>query len=497
MRSKNLKVHNSFWHVDSLEAEVEVLDKKCYFLNMITTRFAPSPTGELHIGGARTALFAYLFAKHNQGEFLLRIEDTDRSRYVEGSIDRIIESLKWLGIVSGNKKPMIQSTRLFEYKKVAFDLVKAGKAYICTCPKEMLEADRKNQEAEKRPTGYAGHCREKNLQLGDVKEGEYVIRMKMPQKGKIVVHDLIRGDVEFDLSLTDDQVILKSDGYPTYHLASVVDDHEMGVSHVIRAEEWLSSTPKHLLLYEMLGWKAPEFAHLPMVLAPDRTKLSKRHGATSVVEYKNLGYLPEALVNFLALLGWNPKDNREEFTLSELVSEFKIENINKSPAIFDINKLNSINERYLMKADEERLSLELHNFGVTEATEGEIAIIKRGGLKTLKEAADYILTLRQDPEYKGNLLIFKRSDKKNTLLALEQVTEKLAGIEEWSADNAQKALEYTVIENGLSNGDVFWPVRVALSGAEKSPSPVELLAALGKDVSLKRLKKAISLINKR
>lgn len=467
---------------------------------MIITRFAPSPTGELHVGGARTALFEYLFAKHGKGKFLLRIEDTDRGRMVEGATQRIVDSLKWLGIVPDNlDKLTIQSERLDLYQKYARQLVDEGKAYICTCSRESLEKDREKQEKEKRPTGYEGHCHDAKIKFDDVKDGHYVIRMKMPKRGKMVVPDLIRGDVEFDLSLLDDQVILKSDGFPTYHLASVVDDHDTKITHVIRAEEWLSSTPKHLVLYEMLGWKAPEFAHLSMILGPDKKKLSKRHGATSVLDYRQEGYLPEALDNFMALLGWNPKDNREYFTLSELIDEFKIENLNKAPAVFDIAKLDDINGHYLqeqVKNNASEVKSLLIRFGVENATDGEVELIGRGGFKTLKEVASYITNLREVPKYKGDLLIFKRSDKKNTVLALKQVSSKLESIEEWNADSVQKALEYTVIENGLANGDVFWPVRVALSGVEKSPSPVELAVALGKENTLERIKKAISLLHK-
>ncbi len=462
-------------------------------MKKIITRFAPSPTGELHIGGARTALFEYLAAKHSDGEFILRIEDTDQGRFVEGSDERIIWALKWLGLSLDNEKNIIhQSTRLEMYKKAAFDLVRAGKAYICTCSKERLAESRETQEKAGKSPRYEGFCRDAEFDLKDLKEGCYVIRMKMPKSGKIVVDDLIRGKVEFDLSLQDDQVLLKSDGYPTYHLASVVDDHEMGITDVIRAEEWLSSTPKHLILYEMFGWTAPRFAHLPMVLAPDRSKLSKRHGATSVVEYKELGYLPEAIVNFLALQGWNPKDDREFFTIAELVAEFKLENVNKAPAIFDIQKLNSINEKYLMARDEKKLKSEIKEFGIDDVNDGEVAMIKRGGFKTLKEAADYLLKLRETPEYDEKLLIFKRSDHKNTLLALQEVEKKLSILESWDANTTQQGLEYVVIENGLANGDVFWPVRVALSGEEKSPSPVELMMALGEAESLKRIHKAIA-----
>ncbi len=476
---------------------------------MIRTRFAPSPTGELHIGGARTALFAYLFAKSKGGEFLLRIEDTDRARYVEGSVKRIIESLDWLGISPDNRKNIVvQSERLTGYKNAVLELLKENKAYLCDCSKERLEELRKEQEANKIPTGYDGHCRSRKLKVESEKDlEEYlskgaVVRMKMPEKGKIVVNDLIRGKVEFDASLLDDQVILKSDGYPTYHLASVVDDHEMKITHVIRAEEWLSSTPKHVFLYEMFGWKAPEFAHLSMILGPDKKKLSKRHGATSVMQYKEDGYLPEALVNFIAFLGWNPKDEREEFTLEGLIKEFKIENINRAPAVFDVAKLNSINSAYIKSQmsdtkDALQISKLLKGFGADDISKGELELLSRGGYLTLKEMVEAILKLRKIADYDGKMLVFKKSTKANTLKGLELAVSELEVIEEnppaggWNAQELQMKLGLVVERNSLTNGDVFWPVRVALSGEERSPSPVELLVAFGKGESLKRLRKAI------
>jgi glutamyl-tRNA synthetase len=463
---------------------------------MTRTRFAPSPTGELHIGGARTALFSYLFAKNQGGEFLLRIEDTDRERFVEGATERIIESLNWLGIAADNgDAPKIQSERLDVYKKAAYDLVNAGKAYICTCTKEKLIADREQQHKEGKPPRYEGYCRDAKIDVKTLADGCYTIRMKMPQEGNIVVKDLVRGYVEFDAALQDDQIILKSDGYPTYHLASVIDDHEMEISHVIRSEEWLSSTPKHLVLYEMLGWKAPEFAHLSMILGPDHSKLSKRHGATSVLEYKKQGYLPQALVNFMALLGWNPKDDREVFTLDELTKEFKLENVNKSGAIFDIEKLNHFNAEELKNLNTETIKHLLVDFGVDQLSEGELTLIKRGGYKTLKEVVDYIIGLEKDPNYESSLLIFKKSDKGKTKIGLSAALESLKQVSDWNEESLQTVLSEAVNKNSLTNGDVFWPVRVALSGAEKSPSPVELLIALGKDESIKRIKVAIDKLN--
>lgn len=467
---------------------------------MIKTRFAPSPTGELHIGNARSALFEYLFAKHSGGNFLIRVEDTDRERFVQGATERIVESIKWLGILPENLLDvMIQSTRLGVYKTYAKKLVEENKAYICTCSKEKLETDRNRQIAEKRPPKYAGHCREAGLKFGDIKDGEYVIRMKMPQEGKIVVNDLIRGKVEFDLALADDQVLQKSDGFPTYHLAAIVDDHEMGITHVIRGEEWLSSTPKHVILNQMFGFEVPTYAHLPMILAPDKTKLSKRHGATSVVEYKKLGYLPEALVNFMVLLGWNPGDEREYFTLSQLEKEFTIERVNKAPAVFNIEKLNSINEYYLkfkVKSEKLKVIKLLEDFGLSNVTDGEMELLGRGGFITLKEMADYILELRKNPDYKAEILIYKKSDRETTVKALKLVSSKLVSSKQWNSETIQQLLTEVVSEGGFTNGDVFWPVRVALSGKEKSPSPVELAVALGRDESVKRIEKAIAKLQK-
>ncbi len=463
----------------------------------IRTRYAPSPTGDPHIGNIRTALFEYLFARSQGGEFLLRIEDTDRERYVDGSVERIIESLRWLGISPDNVDNFPkQSNRLEIYKKHAFDLVRAGHAYICTCSKEKLAADSERQKKEGKPPRYEGHCRTAEFNLKDLKEGCYVIRMKMPEDRKVVINDLIKGKVEFNTSLLDDQIILKSDGFPTYHLAVVVDDTEMGITHVIRGDEWLSSTPKHLLLYEYFGWQPPQYVHLPVILGSDKKKLSKRHGATSLMGYKELGYLPEAIINFLALLGWNPKDNREEFTIAELEKEFKIENINKAPAVFDIEKLNNINSQKIkdqiskIKITDQK-SKYLESFGIDDLTSGELELIGRGGYKTLIEAADYIKKLRAGVDYKADLLIFRKSDKERTRVGLQNAISKMRDVESWENDKIQEVLMQVVTENKLTNGDVFWSVRVALSGEEKSPSPVELAVALGKKETLKRIDKAI------
>ena len=323
----------------------------------VRTRFAPSPTGYPHVGNIRTALFAWLFARHHGGTFLVRIEDTDAARKVEGAVEVILDGLKWLGLnwdegpeKGGPFGPYVQSERLDYYRRYADKLIEEGKAYYCYCSPERLSAMREEQAARKQPPGYDRHCRE----LSPAQRAEYeaqgikpVVRFKMPQTGKTVCDDIIRGRVEFENSLLDDFVLLKSDGYPTYHLANIVDDHLMEISHVLRAEEWLSSLPRHLLLYEAMGWAPPQFAHLPMILGPDRSKLSKRHGAVSVIEYREQGYLPEAMLNFLTLLGWALDDKTEIMSLEEIVRNFSLERVNKTAAVFNAEKLLWMNGVYL------------------------------------------------------------------------------------------------------------------------------------------------------
>ena len=314
-------------------------------MSEIRVRFAPSPTGYLHIGGARTALFNWLFAKKMGGKMVLRIEDTDTERLKEDSVSQILTSLKWLGLnwdegpeAGGEYGPYYQSERQEIYTKFAQQLVAEGKAYYCFCTSEELEAEREKQRAAKEPFRYARTCRELDPAIANARReaGEPCsIRIKIPTEGSVVVHDLIHGDVTFDLKQLDDFVIVKSNGMPTYNFAVVVDDHLMKMSHVLRAEEHLSNTPKQLLIYEALGWEPPAFGHMPMILAPDRSKLSKRHGATSVEEFRDQGYLPEAIVNYLTLLGWGPGDEREIFSLAETVELFELEQMSKKAAVYD------------------------------------------------------------------------------------------------------------------------------------------------------------------
>ncbi|HEY6950972.1 MAG TPA: glutamate--tRNA ligase, partial [Bacteroidota bacterium] len=336
--------------------------------NQVRVRFAPSPTGYLHVGGLRTALYNYLFARNQGGKFVLRIEDTDQSRKVEGAVENLIGTLDWTGVHydegpgrNGAYGPYIQSERLHTYREHADQLIQSGKAYYCFCTPERLEQVRKDQMAKKLDPRYDRHCRdlpsvesEKRKQTGE----PHVIRMKVPLEGDMVFQDLIRGTITIAFKMLDDQVIIKSDGYPTYHLAVVVDDHLMAISHVIRGEEWLPSTPKHILLYQYFGWKLPVFAHLPLLLNPDKSKLSKRQGDVAVEDYRTKGYLKEAIINFVAFLGWNPGDEREIFSLEQLVKEFSLDRVGKSGAVFNVEKLNWLNFQHLrLKPDPEVLSM--------------------------------------------------------------------------------------------------------------------------------------------
>ena len=342
----------------------------------VRVRFAPSPTGYLHIGGARTALFNWLFAHKMGGKLILRIEDTDTERLKEDSVSQILTSLKWLGInwdegpeVGGDCGPYYQSERLDIYKKYADKLLEEGKAYYCFCSAADLEAQREKQRAAKQPFRYARTCRDLSAEevQARIAAGEpYSVRVKIPVEGTITVHDLIHGDVTFNMDQFDDFVIVKSNGMPTYNFAVVVDDHLMGMTHVLRAEEHLSNTPKQLLIYEALGWEPPKFGHMPMILAPDRSKLSKRHGATSVEEFRSQGYLAEAIVNYLTLLGWGPGDERELFTLQETVELFELEQMSKKAAIYDTKKLTWMNGQYLSELPLEKILPEAKPFFIKD-----------------------------------------------------------------------------------------------------------------------------------
>ena len=480
----------------------------------IRVRYAPSPTGHPHVGNIRTALFNWLFARHHGGKFIVRIEDTDTSRSVEGAVDTILNGLKWLGMdwdegpgVGGENGPYFQSQRLKIYRKYAERLVKQGDAYYCYCSPERLKEMREEQARLKQPPGYDRRCRnltEKERaqkEAGDIKS---VVRFKFRREGRTEFSDLIRGNVSFENALIDDFVILKSDGYPTYHLASVVDDHLMAISHVLRAEEWLSSTPRHLKLYQALGFAPPEFAHLPMLLGSDRSKLSKRHGAVSITEYQEQGYLPEAMLNFLALLGWSLDDKTEIMSPPDLINNFSLERVSKTAAIFNKEKLEWMNGVYIRKLKLDDLSRRALPF----LEKGLPADIKR------PLSADYIKkimpliqerakTLAKVPgltrfffhdelSYEPGLLIAKKMEPPSTIVALETSLEGLEKLAAFDQETLEACLRPLAEELGLKTGQLFGTLRVAITGGTAAPPLFETMAVLGRERCLKRIQEALT-----
>ena len=440
-----------------------------------------------------------MFAKKNKGKFILRIEDTDKSRCIAGGVEAIIEVLNKVGL-KYDEGPYIQSTRLDIYKKYAKKLVQKGKAYYCFCSPERLEEIRQKQIAENKPPMYDGNCRK--LSQKQVRENlknnlPYVIRLKVPQKRITVVNDIIRGKVKFENKFIDDQILLKSDGYPTYHLANVVDDHLMRITHVIRGEEWLPSTPKHVLLYKAFGWKMPKFAHLPLLLNPDRTKLSKRQGDVAVEDYLKKGYLPEALINFVALLGFNPSSHQEIYSLDELIKAFDLKKINKTGAIFNLEKLDWLNGEYIRKKTIDELLELCKPFlpkGFSDDYLRKVVQIEKDRLKKLSDIT--FLTeffFKETLEYIPELLIWKNTTKENTKEILEKLLSFLESLpeEDFVKDKLEQRIKGFIQQFNFGVGNVLWPMRVALSGRQASPGPFEIAEILGKEKVLKRIKEAI------
>ncbi|MFA6197618.1 MAG: glutamate--tRNA ligase [Patescibacteria group bacterium] len=481
----------------------------------IRVRFAPSPTGELHIGGLRTALFDYLFARQNGGNFVLRIEDTDRARFVEGSEQRLINTLTQYGLSydegpgkEGKYGPYVQSQRLDIYREHANRLLEKGAAYKCFCTPERLTEVRELQMARKEPPRYDRHCR--NLSADEIEQLEsaktpFVIRQKLPEQGSVSFTDLIRGDVSFDYALLDDSVLLKSDGFPTYHLAVVADDHLMEISHVLRAEEWLPSTPKHLYLYESFGWTPPLYAHLPLILSPKGGKLSKRDGAVSAQSYLDEGYLPEAVINFIAFLGWNPKTEREIFSLDDLVKEFKIEHINKAGAVFDKQRLDYLNGQYIRALDINLLVKRLMPFyqqaGIpTDDADKltKVTALVKDRLVNLTEIGHLAKFIFDLSEYEAALLLPKKeTDTEKIKKSLELSSETLQSIESKNFTSAalKQALTEMISRVGSNNTSILWPLRVALSGQAASPDVFEIAEVLGQEEAIKRIDAAIGKLN--
>ncbi|MEN3013332.1 MAG: glutamate--tRNA ligase [Endomicrobiia bacterium] len=480
----------------------------------VRVRFAPSPTGFLHIGGLRTALFNYLFARHNNGIFILRIEDTDRTRYVEGATENLINTLIWCGLEydegpfldkegkileKGDYGPYIQSKRIDIYKKYAEELVKKGVAYRCFCTPQRLEEIRKTQLLNKQPPMYDRFCRNISQKESEerAKSEPYTIRLKIPDED-IIFKDIIRGEVKFNGSLIDDQILIKSDGFPTYHLANVVDDHLMKITHVIRGEEWLSSTPKHIILYRYFEWEAPEFAHLPLLLNPDRSKLSKRSGDVSVEDFKKEGYLPEALINYVALLGWSTEDSQQFFTKQELIEKFTLDGCSKSPAIFDRQKMLWMNSEYIRKTNSETLFfygkffLEQAGFEINNSNKDYIIKLieaEKERIKLLKDIPyliEYFLKPDEEVVYNENAVnkYLKTTQQKQIL---QQLLEILIKINNFDKITLEKEIRNFCAQKNYKTQEVFHPLRVAVSGRTEGIGLFDLLELLGKQKVIRRI----------
>ena len=475
----------------------------------VRTRFAPSPTGYMHIGNLRTALFTYLLAKKHEGKFILRIEDTDQERYVEGAVDIIYKTLRRTGLtwderpdIGGPVGPYVQSERMGMFKEYALKLVESGHAYYCFCDKDRLEEVRKIQQASGIAPKYDGHCR--NLSKEEVEEKlkagiPYVIRQKCPTEGTTTFHDEVFGDITVENSVLDDQILIKADGMPTYNFANVVDDHTMGITHVVRGNEYLSSTPKYNLLYEAFGWEIPTYIHVSPVMKNATEKLSKRNGDASFEDLAAKGYLDEAIVNYIALLGWAPKSENEIFTMEELIKEFDVNGISKSPAIFDTQKLKAINGEYIRKLSPDKF-IEYATPYIRESCKREDIDMKlvaellqpRTELFTdIPEQIDFIDAL---PEYDIEMYTHKKmkTDSENSLEALKEILPVLSEVNDWTLENIHNALFALIERLEVKNGRILWPLRVAVSGKQFTPGGgVELAEILGKEETLKRIEKGI------
>lgn len=474
-------------------------------MNKVRTRIAPSPTGSPHIGTAYAALFNYCFAKKNNGDFVLRIEDTDRTRFVEGSEKEIIESLSWLGLnpdespfEGGKFGPYRQSERLEIYKEHAQKLIDSGKAYFCNCTSERLEKLREDQQSRKELPHYDRKCRfdpPKNTE-------NTVIRLSVPDEGTTIVADQIRGEVEFQNSGIDDQVLIKSDGFPTYHLASVVDDHLMEISHVIRAEEWLSSTPKHVLLYQAFGWEVPVFVHLALLRNPDRSKISKRKNPVSLTFYKDQGYLPEALVNFLGLMGWSMPDDQEIFSLSEMISAFSFDRLDVAGPVFDIQKLDWLNGEYIRKIPDDKLARRIVEGKFTKYTKEQV----QQKLYLVKERMKRLTDFDPQTKYFFEPVSVEPSfissasglNYEGTVSWLKSTQEIFAGTAptNWKSKTLEESLEKKREELGANKTKYFQTIRASVSGSIATPPLGQTLEAIGKDKTESQIEEAIKNLEK-
>lgn len=482
----------------------------------IRLRFAPSPTGFIHIGSIRTALYNYLFSRKNNGKLILRIEDTDQTRLVEGAIENLIESLNWSGIEydegvfvengkivqKGDYGPYIQSERLDIYQKYVDKLIDKGNAYYCFCSRERLESLREEQKTKGLVPKYDGFCR--NVSLEEAKERiskgeEYVVREKLPQNYDIKFHDLVRGDIVINTNDIDDQVLLKSDGFPTYHMAVVVDDHLMKITHIVRGEEWLPSTPKHIYLYEAFGWEKPVYVHLPTVLNKDRKKLSKRQGDVGVEDFRDKGYLPEGLINYLALVGWSPETNEEILSMEDLINQFSFERVSRAGGIFDKDKLDWVNGHYI------------RNKPIDETTKLAIPYLINAGLmdekfaetnfewvkllvQTVQESLSTVGEISKKVEFifRDHLDIVEEDaieiiKGEQVIHVLQGIKEELNNIEEIDQEYAKGFMKKIQKATGVKGKNLFMPARVALTGTAHGPEFVNVLVLLGKEKILERI----------
>lgn len=473
---------------------------------MIRVRIAPSPTGMPHIGTIWQALINYAYARHHQGKFIVRIEDTDQKRLVPQAQEALLKALDWFGLNPdespwhpGDFGPYQQSKRLDIYQKYASQLVDSGHAYHCFCSSERLDKLRAQQAKNKKPPMYDQKCRQlsKSKVSARLKKGEKsVIRLRVPKNETIKVKDLLRGEVEFKSHIVDDQVILKSDGFPTYHLAVVVDDHLMKISHTVRGEEWLSSAPKHVLLYRFLGWKPPVWVHTPILRNPDKSKLSKRQGHTNVSWYQKNGYLPQALLNFLSLLGWSHPQEKTIFSQEEFIKLFEFKDLSPVGPVVDLKKLNYINGQYIRKKTDQELSNLVKDFINPQLAKSEndlkkiVPIIKER-ISTLKEAramTDFFVSL---PEYEAKLLVHKKASISEVKTYLKTTASNLKG-KPWTLENITQALRNTCDGNNWHRGQYFMALRVAVTGSTVSPPLFESMEILGQSETLARLNLALS-----
>ncbi len=489
----------------------------------VRVRFAPSPTGYVHIGSLRTALYDYLYAKQNKGSYILRIEDTDRTRLVEDALNNLITSLDWAGVQSdegtfiedgkivqkGDFAPYIQSERLDIYKKYVDQLIKQGDAYYCFCSKERLDEVRAKNKNAGQFSGYDGHCRDIDMEEAKkrIEAGEsYVVRLKLPKDKEVIIDDLVRGKVVMNTRDLDDQVLLKADGFPTYHMAVVVDDHLMNITHIIRGEEWLPSTPKHIVLYEKLGWQIPKYAHLPNILNTDKKKLSKRQGDVAVEDFKKKGYLPEALINFLALIGWHPEDDREIMSIDEMIEAFSFDRVSKSGGVFDVSKLNWMNNHYIQETDLDRL-VDLSIPYILEdglMTEEEIDKNRKWIRDVVELSRVYMDYMSQITEhiklYLSDEVKITEQEAIDMLNAehmpklIEEIRKKLLADEkfvDFSPEQIKKKFKEIQKETGIKGKNLFMGARVAITGNVHGADLMKTIAVLGKDRVQRRLESTV------